>query len=85
MFVPSATDAIASTHSPALNVAPSSEEGSTEPIRHMLFGSPGAVRSTIRLLYRLNYAEPNDWSQPIPTGRTNEVMAVLTKRTKSNS
>ncbi len=38
-----------------------------EPIRHMLFGSLSAVQSTIRLLYRLNYAEPNDWSQPIST------------------
>ncbi len=53
-----------------------------EYIRHMLFGSLSAVQSTIRLLYALNYAEPNDWSQPISTGRPNEVMAILTKRVR---
>ena len=53
-----------------------------EMVRHLLFGSLSAVRATIHLLYRLNYAEPNDWSQPISTGRPNEVMAILTKRVK---
>ncbi|MGD1896737.1 MAG: hypothetical protein ACFB16_07270 [Phormidesmis sp.] len=51
-----------------------------DPIRHMLFGSLTAVQSTIKLLHKRGYAEPNDWSQPISTGRANEVMAILTKR-----
>ncbi|MEO1353486.1 MAG: hypothetical protein AAFW84_32790 [Cyanobacteria bacterium J06635_15] len=51
-----------------------------ETVRHMLFGSLIAVKATIKLLHRLNYAEPNDWSQPISTGRPNEVMAILTKK-----
>ncbi len=55
-------------------------QGEYETVRHMLFGTMSAVRSTIRLLHRLNYAKPNDWSQPISTGRPNEVMAILTKR-----
>ncbi len=51
-----------------------------EPVRHLLFGSPRAVQITIKHLHKLGYAEPNDWSKPIPTGRTGEVMAILTKQ-----
>ncbi|MGB7087559.1 MAG: hypothetical protein WBD47_18515 [Phormidesmis sp.] len=54
-----------------------------EPVRHLLFGSPSAVRTTIYHLHHLSYAEPNDWSQPISTGRPNEVMAVFTQRVKT--
>ncbi|MEL6493275.1 MAG: hypothetical protein AAFQ95_25255 [Cyanobacteria bacterium J06621_3] len=46
----------------------------------LLFGSLTAVQTTIRVLHKRGYAEPNDWSQPISTGRPNEVMAILTKR-----
>ncbi|NEQ96993.1 MAG: hypothetical protein F6K30_09745 [Cyanothece sp. SIO2G6] len=53
-----------------------------ETVRHMVFGSITAVQNTIKLLYRLNYAEPNDWSKPIPTGQPNEVVAVLTKKVR---
>ncbi|MEL6492628.1 MAG: hypothetical protein AAFQ95_21985 [Cyanobacteria bacterium J06621_3] len=49
-------------------------------VRHLLFGTPATVQTTIRLLHHLGYAEPNDWSRPISTGRANEVMAILTKR-----
>lgn len=51
-----------------------------ENVRHLLFGSLSVVRATIKQLHHLNYAEPNDWSKPISTGRPNEVMAILTKR-----
>ncbi|MEL6229450.1 MAG: hypothetical protein AAFR24_06015 [Cyanobacteria bacterium J06627_3] len=51
-----------------------------EIVRHTLFGTLTAVQNTIKLLHKLNYAEPNDWSRPLPTGRVNEVMAILTKR-----
>jgi len=51
-----------------------------EHIRHMLFGTSATVQTTIRLLHHLGYAEPNDWSRPISTGRANEVMVILTKR-----
>ena len=54
--------------------------GDRETIRHLLFGNLSAVQSTIRRLHQLNYAEPNDWSKPISTGRSNEVMAILTQR-----
>ncbi len=55
-----------------------------EPVRHLLFGSLSAVRTTIYHLYTLRYAEPNDWSQPISTGRPNEVMAILTRRVRTH-
>lgn len=52
----------------------------TEPVRLLMFGSLSAVQAAIKDIHRHGYAEPNDWSQPISTGRTNEVMAILTKR-----
>lgn len=50
-----------------------------ETVRHLLLGSLTAVKNTIRVLHKLGYAEPNDWSKPLPTGRAGEVMAILTK------
>ena len=76
MFVPSTAGAMAST-------IPAAGSSPTEPLRHMLFGSPSAVQMTIQQLHRLGYAEPNDWSQLLPTGRPNEVMAILTKRVRA--
>ncbi|MGC1307956.1 MAG: hypothetical protein WA885_12060 [Phormidesmis sp.] len=52
----------------------------TEPVRLMMFGSLGAVQAAIKDIHKHGYAEPNDWSQPMSTGRPNEVMAILTKR-----
>jgi len=49
-------------------------------MRHLLFGSPTALQITIKRLHKLGYAEPNDWSRPLSTGRPGEVMAILTKR-----
>jgi len=37
------------------------------------------VQLTIKSLHKIGYAEPNDWSKPIPTGRASEVMAILMK------
>ena len=50
--------------------------------RHLLFGTLVYVQTTIRLLHKLNYAEPNDWSRPLPTGQPNEVMAILINRVR---
>ena len=51
-----------------------------EPVRHLLFGSLAAVQLNIKTLHKKGYAEPNDWSKPIATGRSGEVMAVLVKQ-----
>jgi hypothetical protein len=92
MFIPSVLDASASTDSPAsgsagtsantLTCAPPPPSHEQAPIRHLLFGSLSAVQSTIQILHKRGYAEPNDWSAPISTGRPNEVMAILTKRVR---
>ena len=69
-----------STASASVQPAKSEDTAQTkEPIRHMLFGSPAGVRQVIHLLHKLGYAEANDWSRPMPTGRAGEVMAILTK------
>jgi hypothetical protein len=51
-----------------------------EELRHLLYGSLRAINSTIHFLHKRGYAEPNDWCEPIPTGRQNEWMVILTKR-----
>ena len=81
MFIPSIQGADASTASAiaaatTLTAAPDDYE----VVRHMLFGSSGGVQATIHTLHVRGYAEPNDWSQPISTGRPREVMSILTKR-----
>ena len=83
MFMPQEPDASASTD----NVAPPSRPSRTslppvphEQLRHMLFGTPEVVASGIRYLHHVGYAEPNDWSRLLATGRAGEVMAILTKR-----
>ncbi|PSN14298.1 hypothetical protein C7293_12335 [filamentous cyanobacterium CCT1] len=37
-----------------------------EKVRHMLFGSLAGIDRTIKILHALGYADPNDWSDPIP-------------------
>ena len=77
MFQDSTQGADALTNQPA-----PLPESSYETGRHLLMGSLTFVQTTIKLLHKLNYAEPNDWSRPLPTGRPNEVMAILTKKVK---
>ena len=79
MFIPTVQGASALTAS-AATACTSTPTPTAEPIRHLLFGSLGAVQSTIRVLHKRGYAEVNDWSQPISTGRPKEVMAILTRR-----
>ncbi|MEM8504592.1 MAG: hypothetical protein AAF716_15725 [Cyanobacteria bacterium P01_D01_bin.1] len=59
---------------------PSQPQRPREQVRHLLFGTPSSIQTTIQLLHKLGYAEPNDWSRPLPTGKPNEMMAILTKR-----
>ena len=81
---PTVSAAFASTLSAGQPLDPGGGGGSgREQVRHLLFGPPGAVQATILQLHQLGYAEPNDWSRPLSTGRPNEVMAILTKRVSS--
>ena len=79
MFQDPTQGAGASNVPPANNPLP---DYNFENVNITLFGSLTAIRNTIKLLHKLNYAEPNDWSKPLPTGRPNEMMAILTKRVR---
>ncbi|MGB3491861.1 MAG: hypothetical protein WBA57_03985 [Elainellaceae cyanobacterium] len=50
-----------------------------EPVRHLLYGSPKAIEIVIKNLHQRGYAEPNEWSRPMPTERPGEMMCILTK------
>ncbi|MBD2256986.1 hypothetical protein [Pseudanabaena sp. FACHB-2040] len=45
----------------------------------MLYGSLEVLDRTIKHLHTLHYADPDDWSDPIPSGKDNQWMAVLIK------
>ena len=76
----SLTDTSPATHAQSLPPNPLSHEPASDSVRHMLFGTPDAVRKTIHNLHSRGYAEPNDWSPAVSTGRCNEVMRLLIKR-----
>ncbi|MEP0928486.1 MULTISPECIES: hypothetical protein [Cyanophyceae] len=42
-------------------------------------GPAYAVERVIHELYRVGFAEVHEWSKPIPTGKLNEIMRVLTR------
>ncbi len=78
--------------SEASNLPPSSHNTSQprpERLRHLLYGSRAATDRTIKILHSYGYADPNDWSDPIPvppsgaeTGLSSGVgtwMVILTK------
>ncbi|MBE9065516.1 hypothetical protein IQ260_02485 [Leptolyngbya cf. ectocarpi LEGE 11479] len=67
----------AGTSAPGTDLLPDYQH---ETVRHMVFGGLMGVRLIIQDLHQRRYAEPNDWSKPISTGRPNEVMMILTKR-----
>ncbi|MEO0377979.1 MAG: hypothetical protein AAF329_25960 [Cyanobacteria bacterium P01_A01_bin.17] len=81
-MVISVSDAVASTAQPAPKPLLSSAviPPPQESVRHVLFGSKAVVNHTIKTLHAKDYAEANDWSPLIPTGRGEEVMSILVKR-----
>jgi hypothetical protein len=59
-----------------------------EKVRHLFYGSLAALDRTIKILHAYGYADPNDWSDPIPVPPASEPghpsapqtwMAILTK------
>lgn len=50
-----------------------------EFIKHLLIGSPKAVKSTIHNLQVLGYAEVRAWSPLLPTANPGEVMSILSR------
>ncbi len=49
-------------------------------LRVIAVGSLRAVNHHVMQMYQLGYAQPHEWSQPLPTVNPNEVMRILTKR-----
>ncbi|MGB3517206.1 MAG: hypothetical protein WBA43_12180 [Elainellaceae cyanobacterium] len=78
MFQPT-SGAFASTASGDNFPSRSQSSPRNEPVRHLLYGSPQAIQIVIKTLHRLGYAEPNEWSRPMPTERPGEMMCILTK------
>ena len=80
-FLETVEGAVASTVQPAVGAQPQAVSPPPgEMVRLIAFGTPEAVRATIKALHRCRYAEPNDWSRLLPTGRVGEMMAKLKKR-----
>jgi hypothetical protein len=50
-----------------------------EPLRVIAVGSLKVVNQYIMQMYHLDYAQPYEWSKPIPTVNPNEVMCILTR------
>ncbi|HEY9881439.1 MAG TPA: hypothetical protein V6D29_23500 [Leptolyngbyaceae cyanobacterium] len=50
-----------------------------EKLCHVLYGTPEVIDRGIKHLHTLGYADPNDWSDPIPSGREGQWMSVLFK------
>jgi hypothetical protein len=51
-----------------------------EILRVIAVGSLKAVNYHVQQMYTLGYAQPYEWSLPLPTANPNEVMRILTKR-----
>ncbi|WP_017299871.1 hypothetical protein [Nodosilinea nodulosa] len=74
----------ASNRSPAHGSNPQPRQ---ERVRHMLYGSLAGIDRTIKILHALGYADPNDWSDPMPvppsgagaTDQPNQWMVIMTK------
>lgn len=52
---------------------------SREPVKVVIFGSKTGVNSTILTLYKLGFAQVNEWSPLLPTANPGEVMSILTR------
>ncbi|HEY9737192.1 MAG TPA: hypothetical protein V6D06_12950 [Trichocoleus sp.] len=76
MFEEFESDADAPKVPPANSAKP---EPHQERVRHVLYGGLRGIDRTIKILHVLRYAEPNDWSEPIPTDKPNQWMVIMTK------
>ncbi len=61
-----------------VTIEPAAESG-REVIRILVIGPAHGVERIVHGLYRLGFAEVREWSKPQPTGRTHEIMRVLTR------
>jgi hypothetical protein len=64
---------------PPVSPAQPSQQPHREKVDVVIYGSLEGCDRSIKHLHLLGYAEPNDWSDPIPTGRENRWMVLTTK------
>jgi hypothetical protein len=67
----------------ASNVPPASSSERQQPrperVRHVLYGSLQGLDRTIKILHSLNYADPNDWCDPVPVPTSGETTAPFSQ------
>ncbi|MBW4616828.1 MAG: hypothetical protein KME21_27010 [Desmonostoc vinosum HA7617-LM4] len=72
---------------PTLSVSPTTPTETTpnrEPVKVVIFGSKTGVNSTILTLYKLGFAQVNEWSPLLPSSNPGEVMSILTRYILTN-
>jgi hypothetical protein len=70
MFQPNNSEPEANDASKVPPARNSASRPHQERLRHVLYGSIDAINRTIKTLHVLNYADPGDWSDPLPVPPT---------------
>ncbi|MEH2255641.1 hypothetical protein [Nostoc sp.] len=50
-----------------------------ESVKVVIFGTKTGVNNTILTLYKLGFAQVNEWSPLLPSSNLGEVMSILTR------
>jgi hypothetical protein len=50
-----------------------------ESVKVVIFGTKTGVNNTILTLYKLGFAQVNEWSPLLPSSKPGEVMSILTR------
>ncbi|ALF53730.1 hypothetical protein ACX27_14180 [Nostoc piscinale CENA21] len=50
-----------------------------ESVKVVIYGSKKGVNNTILTLYKLGFAQVNEWSPLLPSSNPGEVMSILTR------
>ncbi|MEM9217766.1 MAG: hypothetical protein AAGD25_25930 [Cyanobacteria bacterium P01_F01_bin.150] len=58
----------------------SPEQEGAEILRIVAIGPLTVVNQHVMQMYQLGYAQPHEWSRPLPYIHPNQVMRILTKR-----
>ncbi|MBD2592989.1 hypothetical protein H6G74_01430 [Nostoc spongiaeforme FACHB-130] len=55
-----------------------------ESVKVVIYGSKKGVNNTILTLYKLGFAQVNEWSPLLPSSNPGEVMSILTRQILTN-
>ena len=75
-FLPSS---LPSANTQAIMTTEPTVEPGREKVVLTVRGSVHATERVIHEAYRVGFAEVREWSKPVPTGKINEVIRVLTR------